>query len=352
MKILPPNDIKTLFRLISDAGLTVVAAHSHPDGDALGSCVAMVSWIRSRGLEAKAILPERCPDYLDFIVPESLAGDIIYYDTDQEAARRAIEACGLIVFQDMNRPDRAGDELGALLAASPVPKALIDHHPFPEPGFSPVFSETETSSTCELLHYILKEMPGVESARDLPPVTAAALMAGMTTDTNNFANSVFPTTLQMASELLEAGVDRDAIVSAVFNSYREERIRLMGRMLDNCLRITPDGVAYMILTQDVQEEFGMEEGDTEGFVNIPLTIGNVRMSIFLTEEDDRFRVSIRSKRGTYANRLSMKYFHGGGHDMAAGGKLMKPDDVLSADEAARYIETATHKFLSEDNDTK
>ncbi len=347
MKILPSKDIKALYEKITGTAKITLVTHSHPDGDAVGSCAAMLSWLAGMGIRAKAVLPERYPDCLDFIVDGSVREDIIFHDTDRDAALQAVRDAGLIIFQDMNSPSRAGDDLAAALEASPAEKILIDHHPDPDrERFSLVFSETEISSASELLYYILLAMPGVGSAKALPKPAATALMAGMTTDTNNFANSVFPTTLTMASELLEAGVDRDGIVAGVFNSYRPERISLMGRLLDKYLKITPDGVAYMILTRRLARQFDVRDGDTEGFVNIPLTAAPVRMSLFLTEEKDRFRVSIRSKRGIAANRLSALHFHGGGHEMAAGGRLSVPGDVRNAKEAAAYVEAATHEFLN------
>ncbi len=348
MKILPSNDIDALLGKIAEAGKTVVTTHSHPDGDALGSCVAMLSWIRGTGAQATVILPEKHPDSLDFILPDDLRGHVILFDECPEAARKAISECGLVIALDMNSASRAGDALGALIDASPAYKVLIDHHPGPDrEAFSLVFSETEISSASELLYYILKAMPGVGNAGALPKAAAAALMAGMTTDTNNFANSVFPTTLRMASELLDAGVDRDGIVAHVFNSYGLNRISLMGRLLDKHLRITPEGVAYMILTRRTARAFNVREGDTEGLVNIPLTAAAVRMSIFLREEKDRYRVSIRSRRGVSSNGLAALHFHGGGHEMAAGGKLLKPGDARNASEAAAYIETVTREFLND-----
>jgi phosphoesterase RecJ-like protein len=173
-------------------------------------------------------------------------------------------------------------------------------------------------------------------------------MTGMTTDTNNFANSVFPSTLHMASDLLAAGTDRDFILNRLYNQYSENRLRLMGHMMKDLLKITGEGVAYIVLDRNTQEEYKTAEGDTEGFVNMPLSIADVRMSILAKEDNDRIRISIRSKKGTSANRCARAYFNGGGHENAAGGRLTIPEDIRGIDEVGEYIERTTHTFLNDE----
>ncbi len=346
MKNLAPDKAESLYKKFKTSEKIVVSAHIHPDGDSVGSCVALVSWLQSIGKQAVTVMPEKNPDSVDFIAEG--ADPMIFYDADPESATQMVQEADLLIFLDMNEAKRAGEGLGAVLAASPVEKILIDHHPHPDTNFfSLMFSETEVSSTCELLFHILKLMPGVGTARNLPLAVATALMCGMTTDTNNFANSVFPTTLTMASELLDAGVDRDTIIEKTLNSHRPRRLFLLGFLLHEKLKITDDGVAYMILSRETAEKYNCNKSDTEGFVNMPLTIGTVRMSILLWEEENWFGVSIRSKNGVSADRCAIRYFHGGGHEKAAGGKLLKPDDVRSEEAAGIYIESVTHEFLQE-----
>ena len=208
-----------------------------------------------------------------------------------------------------------------------------------------MFSETEISSASELLYRVLLALPDVGSADKLPLEVLTPLMAGMTTDTNNFANSVYPTTLQMASELLAAGVDRDALLDKLYHCYRENRLRAMGAMLHERMVITPEGVACTVLDRAFLERFGLQDGETEGFVNLPLGIGRVRMSIFLREDEGHFRVSIRSKEGVSANRLATEAFHGGGHECAAGGKVFYPQDIATPDLAGEYIQAVAARFM-------
>ena len=140
-------------------------------------------------------------------------------------------------------------------------------------------------------------------------------------------------------------MDRDALLEKIYNQYRENRVRAMGYLQSQCMRITPRGAAYIIAFKDILERFDVQEGETEGLVNVPLAIGKVRISIFLKEDDGHFRVSIRSKEGTSARNLAMEYFHGGGHEKASGGKLYFPEDIPSPAFAAEYIEKVTEEYL-------
>ena len=149
----------------------------------------------------------------------------------------------------------------------------------------------------------------------------------------------------MASELIAAGVDRNSILRSLYGSYRENRLRLLGFLLSEKMHITADGVAFMVLDSETQARFGTAQGETEGFVNIPLTMGKVRMSIFLTQQEDHFRVSIRSKEGTSANQCARMFFNGGGHELAAGGKLFYPKDIPSPKDAQAYILKVTSRFF-------
>ena len=330
------NSIRTLDGLIEAAERITIAVHTHPDGDAAGSGAALLSYLRERrGKDAVLLLPDPLPDSLTFVLPRD--GVMVYEEAPETACGR-IATSDLLFGMDFNAFDRTG---GAEipLRESRAEKVLFDHHLSPDrAAFDLVFSRTEVSSACEVLFDTLLALPDIAGdAGKLPAACTYALMTGMTTDTNNFANSVFPGTLRMASALLAAGTDRDDILARLYNRYRENRFRLMGYLLSEVLRITPEGVAYMILRKEDQLRFNMRQGETEGFVNLPLGIDRVRMSLFLTEQEDHFRVSVRSKKGTSANRMAASRFHGGGHELAAGGKLYFPADIPGPDDAQAYI---------------
>ena len=346
MHNLSEDRVSRLSSLIDGAGSVVIAAHTHPDGDALGSCTALLHYLASRGCPSVcAVLPDTPPQSIRFIMgedPRFLFGD----RSPEEAARRIAEA-DLIILADCNAFSRT-EGLSPYLQASRADKVLIDHHLHPdEAAFRLVFSDARMSSTCEFIYWILLEMKDIGGdPRRIPAAASRALMAGMTTDTNNFANSVTPDTLRMAAGLLEAGVDRNAILGEIYQRYRENRVRAMGWLQSENLRLTPEGGAYMVAIREILRRFDVQEGETEGLVNVPLSIDQVRISLFLKEDQGHFRVSIRSKNGTSAQRLAAARFHGGGHENAAGGKLYFPEDIASPDDAAAYIEQTLKEFLS------
>ncbi|MBO8482843.1 MAG: bifunctional oligoribonuclease/PAP phosphatase NrnA [Bacteroidetes bacterium] len=346
MDIISQSDISKLERFIEDAQKIAITAHMRPDGDAVGSCAALFHCLGDMGKDAVIVLPDASPDYLGFITEAVGSRHLTDFESDGQGARDALAGCDLIFCLDYNAFHRTGKMEQALSGHHAV-KILVDHHLNPaRECFDLVFSETEVSSTAEYLYNILLMTSRYgHDAGKLPEQAATALMTGMTTDTNNFANSVFPSTLRMASSLLEAGVDRDFIISRLYNEYSEGRIRLMGELLSKRLEITPDGVAYMILDRKTIEKYGLKEGDTEGFVNIPLGIGRVKISCFFKEDEDRIRVSLRSKRGISANRCAALYFNGGGHEQAAGGRLAVPEDIGSIGEVAAYAEKVMHEFM-------
>lgn len=334
-----------LFVLTQKSAKITVVSHQHPDGDAVGSLTAFGSFLR--GVCGKSnvamVLPDAAPAYLDFIAGGT---GIIVGAQHPDEARAAILSCDLLVCIDATGPSRLGD-LETAFRTSAARKVLIDHHLNPEAdAFGLVFSETAVSSACELLYEILMLTPPVGGdASKLPADCAQSLMTGMTTDSNNFANSVFPGTLRMASTLLAAGVDRDYIIEKLYNEYRENRIRAFGSFLGNELKVLDNGLAYMVIRADRYREFALEEGETEGLVNVPLGIGKVRMSILLKEDDGFFRVSLRSKRGTEVRTLAAERFHGGGHAQASGGRLFFPGDIAAPEDAAAYVEDAAARFL-------
>ena len=350
MNPVKPDQIQRLDALLAKAKRVGIVVHTHPDGDAAGSGVALLAYLqRCRGLQARLLLPDPVPESLEFLLPSS---GVTVASEERDGAEDWIASSDLLVCLDMNGFSRAGDLEGALRAAR-ARKLLVDHHLHPEAeSFDLAFSETEISSASELLYRILLALPGVEKAENLPLEVLTPLMAGMTTDTNNFANSVFPSTLEMASELLAAGVDRDDLIEKIYHNYRENRFRAMGAFLSEKMTITQEGVAYAVLDRAFLRRFDLQEGETEGFVNLPLGIAGVRLSLFLREDAGHFRVSIRSKRGIAANRLAAGAFHGGGHACAAGGKLHFPEDIPGPEAAAAYVEAVAARFMRNENSPK
>lgn len=314
----------------------VIVVHTHPDGDAAGSSLAMASYLESKGKKATVVFPDPVEGSLHFLLNDKNCPSHIVYSENQELAIEKIRKSELIFCQDCNAFSRTG-AMQDIFQDISIKKILIDHHLFPKTEeFDLCISTPEVSSTCELLFNILTGLQKGDIS-SLPEFCLNALMTGLTTDTNNFANSVFSGTLQMASSLISAGADRDYVLQNLYNRFRENRLRAMGYMLYERMKLLPNGVAYMIMDKGIIERFDLREGEMEGLVNMPLAIENVRLSILLKEDKDYFRVSIRSKKGTSANKLASSSFNGGGHENASGGRLFIGKDISQVSEAEQYI---------------
>lgn len=347
MNLIDPHDSALFSDRIDTSHVITLTAHTHPDGDALGSTVALCRYLRAcRGKDAAIVLPDPIPETIRFMQADD--APLITASEAPEAAAARIAGSDLLISLDYNAFSRT-EQLESLLATSPAGKILIDHHLAPDTAAFPLrFSTPDISSTCELLFWLLLSQPDIAGdAAKLPEDCRTALLAGMTTDTNNFANSVFPSTFEMASALLEAGTDRDAVLTELYNRGRENRLRLIGYLLGEKLRITPEGGAVMVLTEEERARFDICEGETEGIVNIPLSVDGVRMVIFLKQyvQEHDFHISIRSKRGTSAVRFAREFFHGGGHENAAGGRLYYPQDIASPEDAEAYVLDRFAAFL-------
>lgn len=350
MKDINTANIHKLDEMIAGAHRIGIVTHIKPDGDALGSATGLWYFLNGTGkTESCIFLPGDYQHTQDFLLDDEVKKQIVIYEGNENAAEARLLDCDLIICCDFPAFHRAGG-YGNALKMSKATKILIDHHLSPDrEAFGLSFSETEVSSTSEFIYFILKSLLELrnEEAR-LPLKSMTSLMTGMTTDTNNFANSVKPTTLLMASELIAAGVDRDAILCRLYNNFSESRTRLLGHILKDLLTVTTDGVAYIILDKKTLKEYNVHEGDTEGFVNKPLEIAKVRMSILCKEDEHNpgeVRVSIRSKAGVSANNCSRLYFNGGGHEQAAGGKL-----YMDITEVPAYIEEKTHIYFNDENE--
>lgn len=351
MDIINTENVQKLHDMLTSAQSPVIVTHMRPDGDAIGSSMGMYHTLKIYGRKAKIALVNPAPANLDFLFPEDTGEDVLIHETDKEATEAAINGSDLIICLDFNSFHRT-DTLENILTSATAEKVLIDHHLAPDSEkFSLVFSKTDISSASELLYHVLMALPPIgNDAANLPAEARTALMTGMTTDTNNFANSVYPSTFAMASELISAGTDRDMIIGMIYNRFKESRLRLQGHILKDLMQITDDGVAYIVLDRQAMLKYNVEEGDTEGFVNLPLTIDNIVLSVFAKEDNGYARISVRSKKGTSANRCAKMYFHGGGHENAAGGRLYMPEDVECIGMAGEYIEKVTHEFMNRENE--
>lgn len=314
--VIPPQKVTAIMVIIERSEKIVITTHLSPDGDALGSSLALYHYLKGRGKQVRIIVPNSFPYFLKWMKG---AGEIEVYEYNPAAAQHILHNAGLIFALDYNIPKRVGD-MGTYLETSPAKKILIDHHPFPEEKFDIVVSHPEISSTSELIFRLLFQAGQYE---ELTQAEAECIYCGMMTDTGGFTyNSSDPEIFEIISLLLRKNIDKDVIYSRVYNNYSEARFRLLGFTLSQRMEIYHDLHAALIyLSRDDQAQFNFSKGDTEGFVNYPLSIKNIIFSTFIREDEGLIKLSFRSQLTFPCNEFAAEFFNGGGHLNASGGEF-------------------------------
>ncbi|MBR5842753.1 MAG: DHH family phosphoesterase [Bacteroidaceae bacterium] len=335
--IFKTDDIAKLKATIADNNFFVLTCHAGPDGDALGSTLGLAGYLKALGKEALVVVPDAYPDFLAWM-PGSQ--EVLRYDKYRDKAELMIAAADVVVAMDYNALSRV-DDMGVAIGKSKAVKVMIDHHLQPDGFCDLTFSFPQLSSTCEVVFRLIYAMDGYEV---MDKGVCECLYAGMMTDTGCF--SYGPCTQEVyliISLMMQKEINKDRIYNKVFNNYSEGRLRLMGYVLYEKMKVYPDHHAALItLTREEMNRFNFVKGDTEGLVNIPLQMKGIHFSVFLREdtEKDLIRVSLRSQ-GTFpCNKFAGRYFNGGGHLNASGGQY---DGSL--DEAVALFEKGLEEFL-------
>jgi len=317
-KYISKEFVESARKMISDVNNIVIVAHKNPDGDAIGSGLALYTYLTSIGKNTTFILPDLMPNNLKWL-PN--VDKIVTYKTTQAEADAIIAAAELVIMADFNNSNRLGDSQKSF-DANPAPRILIDHHPFPEVRFDIAYSRPEASSTAEMMYELISELSGTNV---LNLDIATCLFTGILTDTGCFNySSSNPTTFIITAHLLEAGINKDQIIDNVMNHFSETRLRLLGFGLYKKMKVLPEfQTAYIWLTKKELEDFNNQQGDTEGLVNYPLTIDGINFSALFTEKDGLTKCSFRSRGSFPANKVAAERFSGGGHLNAAGGEFHK-----------------------------
>lgn len=312
------NDVSDFRIWMEWAGRYVIVTHMSPDGDAIGSSLALCQFLINKGKSASVIVPDCPPDFLNGLPGSEF---IISYKKETDLAEELINKADVICCLDFNVINRIGDMASAFLY-SKAKKIMIDHHPSPGSNWDVMLSHPETSSTSELIFQFLCALGEYEN---ITLEIAECIYTGMMTDTGAFTyNSNNPQIFTIISYLLEKGVDKDEIYRNVYNNYSESRIRLMGYILNKKMEVFQDmSTALITLTDKELKKYHYENGDSEGFVNLPLQIKGIKFSVFLREDaaDKIIKVSLRSVGDIPCNKFASENFGGGGHKNASGGEF-------------------------------
>lgn len=309
------NDLdKIINHIASVQGSVVISSHKNPDGDAIGSSLALYEYLKQKQLDVTIIIPNAFPAFLGWMANSE---KIIIYQENSKKAQKIISEARTLFSLDYNEFHRTGD-MKSVLEQFDGTKILIDHHLEPSKDFNLLYSTSKTSSTSELIYNL------IEKAGDISLINknlAEALYVGLMTDTGSFSYACnHPNTFNIAGTLINSGIDGERVHQLVYDTFSEDRLNLLGFCLSERLTVRADlGVAYIYLSSTDLKRFNYQVGDTEGVVNYALSIDKVNVAVLLTERDKLIRMSFRSKNNFSVNDFASRYFKGGGHQKAAGG---------------------------------
>lgn len=332
------NEYKNISAQLKEPQKIVLSAHASPDGDTIGSCLALYHYLVQFGHQVKVISPNVAPSFLQWLPSYE---HLIIYDTDPLSVKKEIEAAELIFAVDYNAFHRTGKGMDSLLENASATKFLIDHHPNPDEVFNARISDTTASSTAELVFRFIEDLGHLEK---INKDVAESLYVGLLTDTGSFSFSInSDKPYKMAAFLFNTGIDLQAINQRIYSAFTEGRLRLTGYAISEKLVVNNDyRFAYISLSKEELDRFDHQVGDTEGLVNYALGIENIVTAVLLTEKEGKIRVSFRSKGSFAVNKIAQEYFEGGGHRNAAGG-----NSFLSMEETIQKLNKIIPQYKAE-----
>lgn len=303
----------------------VAVSHLNPDGDAIGSSLGLKHLLEPMGHTVAVIMPSQSPHYMNWAPGFE---SILHADSDYESCCEWIAQADGIFCLDFGVLNRTKNLEDPIRQAKGI-KINIDHHIDCEPFAQYNYRDVTASSTCELIYRLVRELQPTTSG-SISKACATCLYAGLSTDTGSFRhrNTDAPT-LRTAADLIEMGAEVEYINYGLYSRQSESRLRLTGFCLLERLSILSDlHTAYIKILAEDYDRFQVQPGDTEGLVNMALSVEGVNLGILMVERPDAVRMSFRSVGSFSANELAAQ-FGGGGHYNAAGARSL---DSLEATE--------------------
>lgn len=312
------NIYKQIITSILESNHIVITSHKSPDGDSIGSSIAMFELCKALGKKAVICHPDPAPDFLLWLPG---ANDILSFEENENMVKENLQNADLIFCLDYNDASRVGKDMQPFLETAIGKKVMIDHHPNPSDFVAITLSESTICSTCQIIYDLIEYSENLEL---LNSAIGTAIYLGIMTDTGSFRfPSVQARTHQILGSLIENGVKHYEVHENVFDTNTLDRLRLRGYACSEKLEILPaNQVAIISLTKEELQRFNHQKGDTEGLVNVALSIQGMRAAVLFTEGDGYVKISFRSKgKENPINVLASEYFSGGGHANAAGGRF-------------------------------
>ena len=325
--------IKSLKSLFASSKRILLTTHKSPDGDAIGSSLALYHYLKSVGHEVTVSTPDEMPGFLKWMPGSE---DILVFDQNKKNFVKALNESEIVFALDYNHFKRTGNEMEQLLTPSKAIKIMIDHHQSPDDFMKYRIWDVMASSTAQLVWEFIVAMSGKQA---IDRNIGECLYTGIMTDTGSFRFTTCTAhTLRITADLLDIGVRGDLIHQKVYDQNSIDRLHLMGHALEKIVLMPDYHTAYISLSKEELKKFNYQPGDTEGLVNKVLSVKGVNVAALITEKENQIRMSLRSVGDFSVNQFSRTYFNGGGHEHAAGGTLN-----MDLDEAIKYFEEAVKK---------
>ena len=294
-----------------------IVPHRNPDGDAMGSTLALYHFLMQQNHDVVVMAPNEFPDFLAWL-PDT--EKVLIFDKNQEYCTEILKNSNLVFALDFNALHRVGEVMEAVLTGLDTTFVMIDHHQFPDTFAKFTFSDTNYGSTCEMVYDFISQL-GFES--NIDKTIATCIYTGIVTDSGSFR---FPKTTskthRTVGKLIDLGVENSAIHNQLFDKSSYSRLQLLGKALQNMKLMLDYKTSYITLSQQELDTFNYQKGDTEGIVNYGLSIDGIDFTAIFIENaaEGIIKISFRSQGDFDVNLFSRTYFHGGGHINAAGGK--------------------------------
>lgn len=329
------DDILAIKELLSTPKKIAVIPHRSPDGDAMGSTLALYHFLLKLNQQPTVVAPNEFPGFLAWM-PGSET--VLIFEKDRTNSTKVLQEAEIVFVLDFNAFHRTG-EMEHVLNKLTTTFIMIDHHEKPDTFAKYTYSDTGFGSTCEMIYNFICQL-GEKSLIDQK--IATCIYTGILTDSGSFR---FPkttgTTHRIIAELIDLGAKNTEIPTLLFDNNSYESLQLLGQALQN-MKVVPElHTAYIALSQQELDKYHYVKGDTEGIVNYGLTIKGIHFAaIFIEHTDERIiKISFRSQGGFDVNKFAREYFNGGGHINAAGGK-----SNLSLEETVKKFEKIIHEI--------
>ena len=305
---------KEFIQILNKPKKVVIIPHKNPDGDALGSTLALNFFLNKTGHQSHVVSPNEYPDFLNWLPGQE---GILKYTTETDKAVELIKAADLIFTLDFNSLGRV-EMLEPHINASSAKKIMIDHHQEPSDYADIMYSDSNIGSTCEMVYNLISHL----DAAQIDQKIATCLYTGIMTDTGSFRfPSTTPKTHHVIAELIDKGANHSEIHQNIYDTFTFDRLRLLGTALTNLKKIKELPVVYITISQEELNRNNFKKGDTEGFVNYGLSLVGISVAVIMIENEQEqiIKMSFRSKGAFSVNDFARTYFNGGGHHNAAGG---------------------------------